>query len=269
MSVVVERWPAVAEGREELVVDERRDGVAWVWLNRPGQRNATTGPLVEALGEALRRTEGARAVVIGGVGRTFSAGRDLTEIDPDHDDAEGVLAGTYHPLFEQLRSLPAPTIAAIHGAALGTGLGIALACDLVVAARSCRLGSPFARLGAAPDSGAHEALWRVLGRWRAMWLIATGELLPADDPRVAPLVSLVADDETFERAVADLAARVGSGPTQALLASRAVFEELGGERRRRGLAAEAHLQGQLAGTDDFHEGMRAFQERRDPRFIGR
>lgn len=266
---MIERWPSVAEGRDALVVDERRDGVAWVWLNRPGQRNATTAPLVEALGEALRRAEGARAVVIGGVGRAFSAGRDLGEVDPDHDDAEGVLTGTYHPLLEQLRSVSAPTIAAIHGAALGTGLGIALACDLVVAARSCRLGSPFSRLGAVPDSGAHEALWRVLGRWRAMWLVATGELCPADDPRVAPLTSLVVDDEAFEAAVAELAARVAAGPTRALLATRAIFDELDGERRRQGLAAEARWQGMLARSDDFREGMRAFQERRDPRFIGR
>jgi len=261
--------PGVVSPSEEVVV--LRDGpVVEVWLNRPARRNATTSSMMRALANALEGVGAdARVLVLGGVGSVFCAGRDLVELDPEHDDAEAVLAQTYHPVFARLRALQVPTIAAVHGAALGTGLGLALACDLIVASASCRLGSPFARLGAIPDSGAHLALLAALGRHRAMGVILGGEVRPASDPLMAPLVTTVVADEEFEERVGDLVRRVAAGPTQAFLASRRILDELEAGRREAGLELEAAWQGRLARSRDFAEGMRAFQERRDPRFEGR
>lgn len=264
----LDRRPDLPDASREVVL-VREGAVGWVWLNRPERRNATTAPMMAELGAALRAAEGVRVLVLGGVGPTFCAGRDLSEVEPEHDDAEAVLRDIYAPVLEALRSFPAPTVAAVQGAALGTGFGLAFACDLVVAAASAKLGSPFVRLGAAPDSGAHLALVRSLGRWRAMWLIATGTLLEAADPRISQLCSAVVEDADFEAAVRELAEQLAAAPTLALVGSRELVDNIDAGLFARTLAWEASLQGRLARTHDFEEGMRAFQERRSPRFDGR
>src|SRR6187401_2492206 len=117
-------------------------------LNRPDKMNAVNPAMVDDLHARLDEAEqaGVRALVVRGEGRGFCAGRDLAEADPLHEDGEAILAGSLNPVVVRLASFPAPTFAAVHGPALGTGLGIALACDVVYAADDARIGSPFARI---------------------------------------------------------------------------------------------------------------------------
>ena len=115
--------------------------------------------------------------MLSGEGKAFCSGRDLSDAEPATEDPQSILADTFNPLFSRIRYLDLPTFAAVHGACLGVGLGIALACDVTIAADSARLGSPFARIGAVLDSGGHHHLVHRFGEHRALELVYTGRLL--------------------------------------------------------------------------------------------
>ena len=164
---------------ERTVLLTIADGVAELVLNRPDKLNAMNGAMVRELADSLDAVEsgGARALLVRGEGRAFCSGRDLAGADPLHEDGEAILRDVFNPLIERMAGLAVPTIAAVHGACLGTGLGLALACDIVYAADDARIGSPFARIGAVLDSGAHAAFVSRMGPHRALELIYTGRLL--------------------------------------------------------------------------------------------
>src|SRR5215467_10071454 len=128
-----------------LVSHTIEGAVAEIALNRPDKLNALTVEMIEQLHASLLAAEQAsvRALILRGEGRGFSAGRDLTGVDPATDDAERILAEVFNPLIKQVRTFGAPTFAAVHGACLGVGLGLALACDVVTVAEDTRIGSPF------------------------------------------------------------------------------------------------------------------------------
>jgi len=163
-----------------------------------------------------------------------------------------------------------PTIAAVHGACLGTGLGLALACDLVYAADDARIGSPFARIGAVLDSGAHAAFVARLGPHRALELIYTGRLLSGREAAEWGLVNRSVAGADLIRRTRELASTIARGPTAAFLESKRIvrrimdaapsFTEL--------LAAEAAAQGRASRTHDYQDGIAAFQEKRKPAFTG-
>ena len=155
------------------------DSVAELVLDRPDKLNAMSVAMVRELMDSLDAVEtgGARALLVRGEGRAFCSGRDLSEADPLHEDGEAILRDLLNPLMARLAGVAVPTIAAVHGACLGTGLGLALACDLVYAADDARIGSPFARIGAVLDSGAHAAFVSRVGPHRALELVYTGRLL--------------------------------------------------------------------------------------------
>src|SRR5215469_9093478 len=137
-----------------LVTHSIEAGIGEIVLNRPDKLNALTLDMVDQLQASLSAAEaaGVRALLLRGEGRAFSAGRDLTGVDPTTDDAERVLSEVFNPLIRRVRAFALPTFAAVHGACLGVGLGLALACDVVTLAEDARIGSPFARIGAVLDS---------------------------------------------------------------------------------------------------------------------
>ena len=252
---------------------EHRGPVAELVLDRPDVINALDDAMVVDLHHALDEIERvrSRAVVVRGAGRGFSAGRDLSTAEPLTEDAEAILRDVFNPLIARIAGLPMPTFAAVHGACLGVGFGIAMACDVVVCATRTRIGSPFANIGAVLDSGGHFALVRRVGPHRALELIYTGRLLDGPEAAAMGLVNAcVADDELLDH-VRAMAERVAAGPTGTFARSKELVRRIVDDNLslEQVLAAEAAAQGQAAGTPDYVEGMTAFLEKRPPKFEGR
>jgi 2-(1,2-epoxy-1,2-dihydrophenyl)acetyl-CoA isomerase len=248
-------------------------GVAELVLDRPDRLNAMSAAMVRELIESLDAAEtgGARAMLVRGVGRAFCSGRDLADADPLHEDGEQILRDIFNPLMTRMAGLAVPTIAAVHGACLGTGLGLALACDIVYAADDARIGSPFARIGAVLDSGAHAAFVSRVGSHRALELIYTGRLLSGREAAEWGLVNRSIAGADLVRRVRAIAAAIASGPTSAFLESKRIVRQIQDESPTfaKLLAAEAAAQGRASRTHDYQDGIAAFQEKRKPAFTGR
>jgi enoyl-CoA hydratase/carnithine racemase len=247
-------------------------GVAELVLNRPDKMNAMNRAMVDGIIESLDAAEqaGARALLVRGEGRAFCSGRDLADADPLHEDGEAVLRDVFNPMLERMAGIGVPTIAAVQGAALGTGLGLALACDIVYAADDARLGSPFARIGAVLDSGAHAAFVSRVGAHRALELIYTGRLLSGREAAEWGLVNRSVAGADLVRRTREMAAAIARGPTSAFLESKRLVRSIadGAVAYADVLAAEAAAQGRASRTHDYQDGISAFQEKRKPSFTG-
>jgi 2-(1,2-epoxy-1,2-dihydrophenyl)acetyl-CoA isomerase len=246
--------------------------VAEIVLNRPDKMNAMNLAMVHDLVESIDQASagGARALLFRGEGRAFCSGRDLADADPLHEDGQAILRDIFNPLIERVADLPMPTIAAVHGACLGTGLGLALACDVVYAADDARIGSPFARIGAVLDSGAHAALVTRIGPHRALELIYTGRLLSGREAAEWGLVNRSVAGADLVRRTRELATSIARGPTGAFLESKRIVRMLIDEQIsfKELLDAEAAAQGRASRTHDYQDGIAAFQEKRRPSFTG-
>jgi 2-(1,2-epoxy-1,2-dihydrophenyl)acetyl-CoA isomerase len=247
-------------------------GVAELVLNRPDKMNAMNLAMVHGISESLDAAEqaGARALLVRGEGRAFCSGRDLADADPLHEDGEAVLRDVFNPMLERMAGIGVPTIAAVQGAALGTGLGLALACDIVYAADDARIGSPFARIGAVLDSGAHAAFVSRVGAHRALELIYTGRLLSGREAAEWGLVNRSVAGADLVRRTREMAAAIARGPTSAFLESKRLVRSIadGAAAFADVLAAEAAAQGRASRTHDYQDGISAFQEKRKPSFTG-
>jgi 2-(1,2-epoxy-1,2-dihydrophenyl)acetyl-CoA isomerase len=249
------------------------DGVAELVLDRPDRMNAMSSAMVHDLVASLDAAEsgGARSLLVRGEGRAFCSGRDLSDADPLHEDGEAILRDLFNPLIERMAGLAVPTIAAVHGACLGTGLGLALACDVVYAADDARIGSPFARIGAVLDSGAHAAFVSRIGPHRALELIYTGRLLSGREAAEWGLVNRSVAGADLVRRMREMARAIAHGPTAAFLESKRIVRLIadGSPSLTDLLTAEAAAQGRASRTHDYQEGITAFQEKRKPAFTGR
>ncbi len=263
--------PESEDGRTvRLTID---DGFAELVLDRPERLNAMNAVMVRELLESLAAAEtgGARAVLVRGEGRAFCSGRDLVDADPAHEDGEAILRDEFNPLLARMAGLAVPTLAAVHGACLGTGLGLALACDIVYAADDARIGSPFARIGAVLDSGAHAAFVERIGSHRALELIYTGRLLSGREAAEWGLVNRSVAAADLVRRTREMAGAIAHGPTSAFLESKRIVRQIrdGSSAFSEVLAAEAAAQGRASRTHDYQDGIAAFQEKRKPAFTGR
>ncbi|SEI12516.1 MULTISPECIES: enoyl-CoA hydratase-related protein [unclassified Leifsonia] len=248
------------------------DGIARVTLNAPERLNAL-GPgdlreLTAAYAEA--EASGVRALVLRGEGRAFCAGRDIAGVDPATDDVAGYLDGLVTPLLRRIAAFPAPTFAAAHGACLGVGLGLLAMTDVVYVAEDAKVGSPFAALGAALDSGGHWLLVSRLGPHRALDLVFSGRLLSGAEAVAAGLFSRALPASQLRDEVDAAATAAASGATEAFLASKRIVAGLrdGSLDLWGSVAAENAAQSRLRDTADYREGFRAFQEKRKPGFTG-
>ncbi|HSU91891.1 MAG TPA: enoyl-CoA hydratase-related protein [Sporolactobacillaceae bacterium] len=248
-------------------------GVAEIVLNRPDKMNALNDAMVAELNGCLDRaaSQTVRALLIRGEGPAFSAGRDLADADPGNEDAEAIIESTFNPLLKRIVAFPAPTFAAVQGACLGAGLGLALGCDVVYVADDAKIGSPFARIGAVLDSGGHSFFVSRLGAHRALELIYTGRLLSGTEAAALGLVNQSMPRESLLAHVRKIAAQVAQGPTAAFMQSKRMVRRI--DEEALGLFAvlkcEAQAQGAAGRTADYKEGITAFQQKRAPKFQGK
>lgn len=252
------------------------EGVLTITLARPERLNAFTSEMHAELRTALDRAESdaaIRCVVLTGEGRAFSAGQDLTEErmrGPDGAfDFGARLEQDYNPLVERLYAFPKVTIAALNGPTVGASANIALACDILIAARSAYLQQAFAKIALVPDAGGTWSLPRIVGAKRALALMLTADQIPADELYRMGLVYKVYDDAAFPAEVAALAKRFAAGPA---LAYRLIKEAVRVSERndlKTQLALEANLQRKAGASEDASEGVLAFREKRPARYKGK
>lgn len=248
------------------------DDVATVILDNPAKLNALDETALRDLDAAYREAQdaGVRALVLRGEGRAFCAGRDISLVDPRDDDVLGYLDGLVTPLLKRIAAFPAPTFAAAQGAALGVGLGLLIATDVVYAAEDAKIGSPFAALGATLDSGGHALFYERLGAHRTLDLIYTGDLLSGAEAVRAGLFARALPADALQDAVASAAATAARGATAAFVASKRLIARLRDERLGLwdAMDDENRAQAALCDTADYREGFAAFQQKRRPVFRG-
>jgi 2-(1,2-epoxy-1,2-dihydrophenyl)acetyl-CoA isomerase len=256
---------------------ERADGVATITLNRPEKLNAFTTELHRKLAAALDAVEGdgtIRAVLLTGAGRGFCAGQDLGEraaLMAAGGKVEGgkALETWYNPLIRRLRRLEMPVVCAVNGVAAGAGANIALACDIVLAARSASFIQAFCRIGLVPDAGGSYVLPRLVGMARASALTLLGEKLPAEQAAQWGLIWRVVDDDKLMAEAAALAQHLARQPTRALALIKQALNASFANSLDQQLDLERDLQAKAAATADFREGVAAFLEKRPARFVGK
>ncbi|MGQ0700103.1 MAG: enoyl-CoA hydratase/isomerase family protein [Panacagrimonas sp.] len=250
-------------------------GIAKVTVNRPEVLNAIDVPTARAIRDAVLPLAGdsrVRCVVLSGAGRAFVAGGDLTGFAADFDRAATVvdeLLDALHPAIETLRSIDAPVIAAVHGAAAGAGLSLMAGCDLVVAAEGTRFIVAYDRIGASPDCGGTFFLPRMMGERRAAQFVMLSETLDAAAALQAGLVNRVVAPDRLAAEVDEMARKIAAGPTRAY----GQYKRLAARAFDRGLheQLEAEREAFRAGTRtaDFREGVSAFIAKRPATFNGK
>jgi 2-(1,2-epoxy-1,2-dihydrophenyl)acetyl-CoA isomerase len=251
-------------------------GIARLTLNRPERLNSFTVAMHDEVRDALSKVtveNGARVLVLTGAGRAFCAGQDLNDRAVAPGSA-GVDLGEsiekyYGPLILTLRNLPMPVIAAVNGVAAGAGANIAIACDIVVAARSASFVQAFCKLGLVPDSGGTWSLPRLIGPARAMGLALTGEKLSAERAVEWGLIWRVVDDDALRPTVDQLAAHFAAAPTRGLARTKHALYAAWQSDLEDQLNLERDYQRELGMSEDYREGVRAFMEKRTPVFTGR
>jgi 2-(1,2-epoxy-1,2-dihydrophenyl)acetyl-CoA isomerase len=248
--------------------------VATLTLNRPDRLNSFTRQMHAELRDALDAVEraGMRALVLTGAGRGFCAGQDLSDLDLDGEnptDLGDVVEPNFNPLVRRLQALPLPVIAAVNGTAAGAGANLALACDLVLAARSAKFIQSFVKIGLVPDTGGTWLLPRRVGLARALGLALTGETLVAEQALAFGMIWQVVDDAALQDEARRLAAQLAAQPTRAIAATRRALHAGVTQTLDQSLALEAELQRELGRSADYQEGVNAFLEKRTPRFQGR
>lgn len=262
-------------GSETVLVD-LADGVIRLTLNRPDKLNAFNVEMHGALRAGFERARddaGVRAVLITGAGRGFCAGQDLGDRDPrqggDIPDLGITLERHYNPLVRLMRSLEKPIVCAVNGVAAGAGANVALACDIVLAARSARFIQAFSKIGLVPDSGGTWTLPRILGEPRAKALAMLAEPLDAETAAAWGLIWKAVDDDKLAAEATALATRLAAGPTRSYAMTKQAIQAAAGNSLDRQLDLERDLQREAGTTADYAEGVAAFLDKRKPEYRGR
>jgi 2-(1,2-epoxy-1,2-dihydrophenyl)acetyl-CoA isomerase len=259
---------------EQAVLVDKRAGYYAVTLNRPQRLNAFTEAMHRALMTVLNDAESdpnCRALLLTGAGRGFCAGQDLSDLPGG--DAKADLGATveafYNPLVHKLRALPFPVIAAVNGIAAGAGANIALACDIVLAARSAKFVQAFAKIGLVPDSGGTWFLPRLVGAARARALALLSEPLSAEQAADWGLIWKAIDDDTLLADAEKMCAQFAAGPTFGLSQIKRALDASENNDLAAQLNLERDLQREAGFSPDYKEGVQAFIDKRAPIFTGR
>jgi len=251
-------------------------GVAKIELNRPETMNAWNAQFGLDLLAAVQwvaADDDVRAVQVAGAGRGFSSGADLKQgFAPGPNgrpDVGTVLRERYHPIIRGVREMPKPVVAAVHGPAVGIGLSLALAADLIVAAESAYFLLAFVNIGLVPDGGSSVFVPARVGFTRAIEMATLGERVPAPQALAWGLINHVHPDDAFEAEVEALMERLAAGPTASYAGTKRQLNARVYAGMAEQLELEASIQEEMAGSDDFLEGVMAFVQKREARFQGR
>ena len=259
---------------ESPVLVEIRVGYRVITLNRPQRLNAFNGPMQQALVAAVAdadRDESCRALLLTGNGGAFSSGQDLSE----RINAAGeitipgeALEKYYNPLVRKLRALPFPVVCAVNGVAAGVSCNIALACDIVLAARSATFLQPFARLGLIPDGGGTWLLPRLVGQARARGMALLGEPLSADKAEQWGLIWKAVDDDALMSEAEKLCVHFSTAPTSGLGLIKRALDAAEDNDLATQLDLERTLQREAGSHPNYREGVQSFLQKRKPDFSG-
>jgi 2-(1,2-epoxy-1,2-dihydrophenyl)acetyl-CoA isomerase len=260
---------------DRSILVEQHAGYRIITLNRPERLNAFNEAMHLALRTAIDEAEAdasCRALMITGAGRGFCTGQDLS--DRLAKPGESVVLGAaqeahYNPLVRKLRSLSFPVVAAVNGVAAGAGCNIALACDIVLAARSANFVQSFARVGLIPDSGGTWILPRLVGEARARGLALLAQELPAEKAADWGLIWRCVDDNALIYEARRICEHFAGAPTQGLALIKRALNASASNTLDAQLDLERDMQRAASLTPDYAEGVRAFMEKRKPKFTGR
>ncbi|MCB1463382.1 MAG: 2-(1,2-epoxy-1,2-dihydrophenyl)acetyl-CoA isomerase [Nitratireductor sp.] len=260
---------------ETLLVRED-EGVLTITLNRPGRLNAFNAEMGEAFIAALKLAQSGssvRAVLITGAGRGFCAGQDLGDRDPrkmtGKPDLGATIEACYNPVVRLIRALEMPVVCAVNGVAAGAGANIALACDIVLAAKSAKFIQAFAKIGLVPDSGGTWSLARLLGEARAKGLAMTAEPVDAVTAAQWGMIWKAIDDEALMAEANALAKQFAAGPTRGLALTKLAIHAAATNSLDEQLDLERDFQREAGRSDDYSEGVAAFMDKRPPVFKGK
>ncbi|WP_088921556.1 2-(1,2-epoxy-1,2-dihydrophenyl)acetyl-CoA isomerase PaaG [Granulosicoccus antarcticus] len=250
--------------------------VATITLNRPDRLNSFNSAMHQALKDALDVVESpesaVRALLITGAGRGFCAGQDLADrnvsADVEVPDLGASVDTWYNPLVRRLQNLPMPVVCAVNGVAAGAGANIALACDLVLAARSASFVQVFCKLGLVPDSGGTWFLQRAVGTQRAMGLSLLGDKVSAEQAERWGMIWQVIDDDKLLEEANALVAHLAIQPTAGLALIKRAIHAAADNTLDEQLTLERDLQRQAGQAEDYREGVAAFMEKRKPVYKG-
>ena len=261
--------------RHENILFAIEDGVARLTLNRPDKLNSFNVAMHLEVRDALARVKAdksARVLVLTGAGRGFCAGQDLGDRAVAPGSAPVDLGESvekyYAPLVSTLRALPMPVVCAVNGVAAGAGANLALACDIVIAAKSASFIEPFCKLGLIPDTGGTYFLPRLVGTARAMGLALLGDKLPAEQAASWGLIWKCVDDEKFAEETDALARHFAAAPTKGLGRAKQAIYASPANTLEQQLNLERDFMRELGNSADYREGVAAFLEKRAPRFKG-
>jgi 2-(1,2-epoxy-1,2-dihydrophenyl)acetyl-CoA isomerase len=261
----------------ETIEVHTEDSVAEITLNRPERLNAWTDQLGSELRKAILEDAAdpsVRSVLITGAGRGFSSGADVKEMleqgaRGDRPDVGTMLRERYHPIIKGIRELPKPVIAAVNGPAVGIGCSLALACDLIWAGESAIFGLAFVNIGLVPDGGSTFLVPAAVGKARALEMALLGDPVSAEEALDWGLINRVVPDGKLMDETRNLARRMAKGPTRSYANSKRALNNSLMRIMDEQLDLEAQIQGEMAQSGDFLEGIAAFVQKREPNFKGK
>ena len=252
------------------------DGLAILTLNRPDRLNSFNTQMHTEVKDAFKRLKkesSARCLIITGNGRGFCAGQDLSDrsvaVSEQMPDLAESVENNYNPLIRNITGLEMPVLCAVNGVAAGAGANIALACDIVYAARSASFIQSFNRLGLVPDSGGTWVLPRLVGQSLALSLCLLGEKVNSVDAQAMGMIYKVCEDDDLLAEVIEQGKQLAKAPTKGLALIKRAIRASSNNTLDQQLDLERDLQGVAGRTDDYREGVEAFMNKREPNYQGK